>query len=93
MHQYRLGDDLLERSSAAMDLGDLVDSMLAMSQLCALGANKASDILGRIKKCVAIRLREVLLPLCSTLVKPHLDYIVQFWAPQFKKDRDLLEGA
>jgi len=31
-HQYRLGADLLERSSAAMDLVVLVDNRLAMSQ-------------------------------------------------------------
>ena len=46
MHQYRFGDDLLERSSAQKDLGVVVDSRLTMSQQCALVAKKASGILG-----------------------------------------------
>ena len=32
MHGYRLGDDLLERSSAEKDLSVLVDNRLATSQ-------------------------------------------------------------
>ncbi|PKU42576.1 hypothetical protein llap_7127 [Limosa lapponica baueri] len=67
MDQYILGADLLESSSAERDLGVLVDNKLTMSQQYALVTKKANDILGCIKKSMAKRSKEVILPLCSAL--------------------------
>jgi len=61
MHQYRLGQDLLESSSVERDLGVLVDDKLTTNHQCALVAKNASGILGCTKESVASRSREVLL--------------------------------
>jgi len=64
---------------------------MVMSWQCALAAQKASCTLGCTKNSVASRLREGILLLYSTLVRPHLESYTQFWSPQHRKDMDLLE--
>ncbi|KAK4807009.1 hypothetical protein QYF61_000339 [Mycteria americana] len=90
-YQYRLGDERIESSPAEKDLGILVDEKLDVSWQRALAAQKANRILGRVKSSVASRSREAILPLYSALVRPHLEYCVQLWGPQYEKDMDLLE--
>jgi len=56
-----------------------------------LAAQKANCVLGYIKRNVASRSRAEILPLYSALVRPHLEYCIQLWNPQYRKDTDLLE--
>lgn len=56
-----------------------------------VAAQKVNFILSYIKRSVANRLREVILPLYFALVRPELVYCIKLWGPKHKDNLDLLE--
>jgi len=90
-HKYKLDGEWIESTPQEKDLRLLVDEKLYMTQKFVLTAQKANHILGCIPSSMASRVREGILPLYSPLVRPHLDYCVQLWSSQHRKDMDLLE--
>jgi len=78
---YRLGADQLENTFAEKALQALVD----ISQQYSLVVKKANSLLGYFRQTITSRLREVILLLCSALVRPYLECWSQRWSLQYKR--------
>lgn len=85
MHQYGLGAELLEGSSAEKDLVVLVVNRLVVSQQCFLVAKKANGILRCIKKSKVSGWWEVILFIYSALVRPRLTNVSSSGLPSSKQ--------
>jgi len=74
--KYRLGREWIESSPEEKVLGVLADERLNVTWQCMLVAQKANHILACMKRSMASRSREVILPLCSALMRPQLESCV-----------------
>ncbi|KAJ7416840.1 rna-directed dna polymerase from mobile element jockey-like [Willisornis vidua] len=90
-HEQSLGSEQIKSSYGEKDLGVLVDENLNMTLQFVLATQKTNCILSCIKRSLAIKLREVILPLYSALGRPDRQYCGWLWGPQHK-DMDLLES-
>ena len=92
-NKYTLNHEELASSEFEKDLGVIVNSDLRLGKQCLEARNKANRVLGFIFRSVKSRSPDVILKLYLALVRPHLDYAVQFWSPHYRKDINLLESV
>ena len=88
---YTMQGSTLGTTTQEKDLGVIVDNMLKPSAQCAAAAKRANRMLGMIRKGMENKTKDIIMPLYRSMVRPHLEYCVQFWSPYLKKDIALLE--
>ena len=82
---------ILERVTQEKDLGVVIDMGGKQAAQCQAAIGRANRVLGCIGRGIIYKSKEVVLTLYRNLVRPHLEYCVQFWSPQFRKDIDAIE--
>ena len=73
------------------DLGVIISNDLKSSKQCTDAAKKGNKMLGMISRTISYKSRHSILKLYNALVRPHLEYSVQFWSPYLRKDIIKLE--
>ena len=88
---YNLLGNSIECTDTEKDLGVVISNDLKFSKQCIEAEKKAQRMLGYIKRQFGFRNKEIVLTLYNSLVRPHLEYAVQFWCPSLRKDITRLE--
>ena len=91
--KYELLGRELESCQQEKDLGVTITNDLQPSKQCIEVEKKAPKILGYIKRQFKTRKKDTIITLYKALVRPHLEYAVQFWSPSQRKDIEKLEAV
>ena len=90
-YSYKIGGNKISKSLEQKDIGVLIDNKLKFHKQTIEATNKANKILGFISRTFDYKSKDIILPLYKSLVRPHLEYCVQFWSPAYRKDIEALE--
>ncbi len=83
---YEMSGEKLESLECVKDFGVTIASNLKFCQQRKDAAGKANRMLGFIKRIFSFKNKDIILPLYNSLVRPHLEYAVQFWSPHLAND-------
>jgi len=89
--KYAMKGNTLQETSLEKDLGVVIsDDGKTLSQ-CQYVYIKAIRILGMINRTIRYKERRIMVRLYKSLVRPHLEYCVSAWSPDYLRDKELLE--
>ncbi len=87
------GSCYLEVVNSEKDLGVEIDNLLAFDAQCDSMVKKANRVLCTIRRSFQYLDETVMLQLYKALVRPHLEYAVETWAPRLKKHINSIEAV
>ena len=87
--EYKMGDAVLGKTTQ----GGTFTADMIVSEQCGIiiAASKRTKILGLIRITITYKEKQLIVPLYTAIVRPHLEHCIQAWRPYRKKDIDKLE--
>ena len=93
--QYTMGPNKhrLKKTEVEKDIGVFIDEKLSFESHIVNKVNKANSMMGVIRRTYEYLDEKTFLLLYKALVRPHLEYANQIWAPSLKKQEIEIENV
>ena len=88
---YEMSNAKVKSVNEEKDLGVIISKNLKPDNHITKVVKTANKLVGFIGRTFSFKSEKVILTLFNSLVRPHLEYCVQFWCPYYKKDIEKLE--
>ena len=89
--KFQMRDQELDKVKLEKDLGVIINCNLKVNDQCIAASKKANMILGLILRNFDYKAPEVMKKLYTAFLRPHLEYAIQFWSPNYIENQNLLE--
>jgi hypothetical protein len=89
--QYSMNNVIMESVEQQRDLGVIITNDLKHEKQVKKSVKNASRMLGFIARTFEYKSKNIMIPLYKALVRPHLEYAVQLWSPNLRKDINKME--
>ena len=90
-YEYVMGEQKLSAVDEERDLGIMITADMKSSVNCQVACSRAQRILGMLKRFIASKTANIMVPLYKSLVRPIVEYCTPAWSPHYIKDKQILE--
>ena len=87
---YEMGGTILSKTVKEKDLGVTMNANMKVSEQSRITASKGNQVIGMIRRNITYTEQSLIIPLYKAIVRPHLEYCIQAWNPDLRKDIDML---
>ena len=88
---YEMGGTILSKTVKEKDLWVSMNANMKVSGQCRIAASKGNQVIGMIRRNITYKEKSLIVPMYKAIVRPHLEYCIQAWSPDIRKDIDMLE--